>query len=377
MTFTIDMLPADEGDALWIEYGADPVRRILIDCGRRSAYRAAAARLATDERGLELFVLTHVDADHIAGAVPLLQDARFGPAKVKDVWFNGWRHLNGLHWDPRKDAPETLGAQQGEYFGALLQDRGYPWNAAFGGFAVKVPDDGPLPRVELDGGMALTLLGPTTAKLEDLRARWEKELAAVAPGTRIDPGDYERALEVLGRDRRQGPDVLGGVHETPIVLPDLLEVPFTPDDGEPNGTSITFLAEYDGLAVVFGADAHAPQVEASLRRLLAERGIDRLPLAAFKLSHHGSARNTSSELLRLVSCSHYLVSTNGTRHHHPDPETLARVLDAAGEGVTFHFNYESDRTRPWLDGDLQQQLGYRATGPDGDDGARVRVGDAG
>ncbi|MGE0813390.1 MAG: MBL fold metallo-hydrolase [Vicinamibacterales bacterium] len=376
--FTIDMLPADEGDALWIEYGANPVRRILIDCGRRSAYRAAAERLAADARGLELFVLTHVDADHIAGAVPLLQDARFGPSKVRDVWFNGWRHLNGLHWDPRTDTPETLGAQQGEYFAALLQDRGFQWNAAFDGLAVKVPDDGPLPRIELEGGMVLTLLGPTTEKLDALRGRWEKELAAVAPAKRIEPGDYERALEVLGSDRRQGPDLLGGGHGGPIVIPDLLEVPFTPDEGEPNGTSITFLAEYQGLSVLFGADAHAPQVEASLRRLLAARRIERLPLTAFKLSHHGSARNTSPDLLRLVTCPHYLVSTNGTRHHHPDPETLARVLDAAGKGdVTFHFNYETDETRPWLAPALQQQFGFRATGPDGDGGARVRIGDAG
>ena len=45
--FTIDMLPANEGDALWVEYGAGdgPIRRILIDCGRKTAYRAVAERL--------------------------------------------------------------------------------------------------------------------------------------------------------------------------------------------------------------------------------------------------------------------------------------------------------------------------------------------
>ena len=68
--FTIEMLPADEGDALWIEYGSAPVRRILIDCGRKTAYRNIAERVGADpDLRLELFVLTHVDADHIAGAV--------------------------------------------------------------------------------------------------------------------------------------------------------------------------------------------------------------------------------------------------------------------------------------------------------------------
>ena len=109
--FTIEMLPADEGDSLWVEYGSDPVRRILIDCGRKTAYRSIVERVGDDpDLAFELVVLTHVDADHIAGAVPLLQDARFGAERVRDVWFNGWRHLNGLHRDYEGDIPDTLGA---------------------------------------------------------------------------------------------------------------------------------------------------------------------------------------------------------------------------------------------------------------------------
>jgi len=67
------MLPADNGDCLWIEYG-DPSspRRILIDCGAVSAARTVASRIesigAPSKRVFELFVLTHIDADHINGA---------------------------------------------------------------------------------------------------------------------------------------------------------------------------------------------------------------------------------------------------------------------------------------------------------------------
>src|SRR5262245_53620159 len=237
--FTIEMLPADEGDALWIEYGSNPVRRILIDCGRRTAYRAIAERLVDGFGGFELFVLTHVDADHITGAVPLLQDARFGAEKVKDVWFNGWFHLNGKRWD---GVPAVLGAQQGEFFSALLRDREYPWNEAFKRMPAVIPDDGRLPRIDLDGGMVLTLLGPTTEKLEDMRTRWEDDLAEVAKSKRIEPGDYERALEVLGKDKKSGPDILGHAPKGPIVISDLLKIPFKADASEPNGSAISFLA---------------------------------------------------------------------------------------------------------------------------------------
>ena len=367
------MLPADEGDALWIEYGSNPVRRILIDCGRKTAYRAVAERIVGSDRSFELFVLTHVDADHITGAVSLLQDARFGPEKVKDVWFNGWLHLNGLHWRHEGDGPGVLGAQQGEFFGALLRGRGYPWNAAFEGMPVVIPDDGPLPRIELEGSMVLTLLGPTADKVRDMRERWERDLGQADPAKRIDPGDYERALEILGEDARQGPDVLGGGHEGPIVIQDLLEVPFNADGSEPNGSSISFLAELDRKAVLFAGDAHSPQVEASVRRLLKERGLQRLPLDALKMSHHGSARNSSSELLELLECSRYLISTDGTRHHHPDPVTLARALDATGRGVEFHFNYASDESLLWDDEQLRRDHGFKTFFPNGKTGLKVAL----
>jgi hypothetical protein len=357
--FSVEMLPANEGDALWIEYGADPVRRILVDCGRRTAYRAVADRLGADaDLGFELFVLTHVDADHVAGAVPLFGDARFNPTRVGDVWFNGWRHLNGRHKDFDDQLPGLLSARQGEFFAALLREREFRWNKEFGGFPVVIDDNGRLPQIELDGKMFLTLLGPTRDKLAEMRDRWEEDLLSDDPEKRLDPGDYERALDLLGRDSRHRPDVLSGGHEGPIDVDELIQKEFDPDTSEPNGSSISFLAEHDGVSVMFAADAHAPQLVESIGRLLEERGLPKLKLDALKMSHHGSERNNSFELLELIDCRRYLISTNGAGHHHPDPATLARVIDVNGRDVEFFFNYDSDETALWADEDLIRRLGH-------------------
>ncbi|MES9990667.1 MAG: MBL fold metallo-hydrolase [Candidatus Thiodiazotropha sp.] len=362
---TIEMLPADEGDALWIEYGSDPKRHILIDCGRKTAYREIIKRFENDANlNLELFVMTHVDADHISGAVPLLQDDRFGATRVKDIWFNGWRHLNGMHKKSDRETPGTLSAKQGEYFGALLWDRGYPWNESFDGYAVVIDDDAPLPKIELAGGMTLTLLAPDHDKLVEMRQRWEDDLQTNDPNKHLDPGDFERALELLGRDSRNRPDVLGRGHEGPVVVSELLNIPFLADTSEPNGSSIAFLAEYDDQAILFAGDAHAPQLESSLNRLLADRGKDILKLDALKMSHHGSARNNSSTLLEMIDCQRYLISTNGSRHHHPDPAALARVLDLYDDGVKFYFNYRSEETKLWDDNQLINRHRYKAIYPD-------------
>jgi glyoxylase-like metal-dependent hydrolase (beta-lactamase superfamily II) len=75
--FTVDMLPAAQGDCVWIEYGTpEHPHRILIDAGPSSAYaalkeRLLAARERSPERRLhfELLIITHIDLDHIGGAI--------------------------------------------------------------------------------------------------------------------------------------------------------------------------------------------------------------------------------------------------------------------------------------------------------------------
>jgi phosphoribosyl 1,2-cyclic phosphodiesterase len=111
---------------------------------------------------LELLVITHVDGDHITGILELIEKAGKS-VKPKDVWFNGFRHL------PNED-PETLGPVQGEKLTDFLVNHRVPWNIAFDKEAAVVPEYGELPRLQLAGGLTLTLLSPTVQCLRDLRA---------------------------------------------------------------------------------------------------------------------------------------------------------------------------------------------------------------
>jgi hypothetical protein len=124
---------------------------------------------------------------------------------------------------------------------------------------------------------------------------------------------------------------------------------------------------------LFAGDGHAPQIETSVQRLLDARGLERLRLDAFKMSHHGSARNNSLSLLELLDCPRYLISTNGSRHHHPDPAALARALDVVGGGAELHFNYRSEESLPWDDPALKAQHRYEAFYPNGGDVKRVEL----
>lgn len=350
---TIEMLNADEGDALWIEYGPDggPVSRVLVDCGRKAAYRAVRGRLlelqaAGDVSGFELFVLTHVDDDHIFGAVPLLADAVFTPARVGDVWFNGWTHLTGGVEPP----PDAMGALKGEFFAALLQERAFPWNEAFGRGPIVVPDAGPLPTHTLPGGMKLTVLSPNSKRLEAMREDWRKQLKAPGSGPVVTPGDHEAALAALEGAAGMQADMLGGDwldHWDAEEVEEHALTPYVEDSRAPNGSTIALLAEYEGKAVLLGGDAYPSVLLASLRRLQAERGLaGPFRLDGFKVPHHGSENNLSPELVAAVDCKDWLVSTNGTRHHHPHPAAIARIVCEV-PGARLHFNYRSPESEVW------------------------------
>ena len=156
--FSIEMLPARNGDCLWIEFGdKKSSHRMLIDCGVQAAYSSLRDRidqLPEADRRFDLFVLSHIDSDHIGGAIPFLKSCN--PEMLKEVWFNGWKQIKSFF----------LGAKQGEIFSTLLEDGGFHWNPETSGKALVV-DGASLPTWTV-AGMKLTLLSPTAKALEAL-----------------------------------------------------------------------------------------------------------------------------------------------------------------------------------------------------------------
>lgn len=318
------MLPAQRGDCLWLTYGPKDGERhhVLVDGGPQETIPTLVPELERRIRALpgetdrvELFVVTHIDADHIQGAVSLLSDAN-RVALFRDVWFNGWQHHQ----------PEVLGGPDAERLTAPLLEHPERWNAAFGGGAVMIPDEGPLPVVELPGGMRLTVLAPDRRAMERLVPEWEEACrrAGITPG---------QGAEIVKRKWVRD-ELLGGFD------PDLLaESRFSPDRGAPNGAGIVLIAEFEGKRVLLLGDNPAGPVLAALDRL--EPGPHRFD--AVKVSHHGSRRNTNLEFGERVQAKKWLVSSNGAQFGHPDPEALARIVVTQRRKPVFHFNYVTDR----------------------------------
>jgi len=338
--FDVRMLPAGHGDCLWIEYGDKAsTHRLLIDGGTQASATGLlkhVAALPEHDRQFELLICSHIDSDHIGGVLPLMKTVRQG-VRFADVWFNGWRHLSG-----------QLGSKQGEMFSSAIEDLHLPWNAWRQGHAIVIDGDD-LPTATLAGGMKLTLLSPTPVQLEKLAPAWHQELkkAGLVPGAHV---DYSRFLK--------------GSPSTSTDVDKLAETPFDGDAAPANGSCIAVLAEFGGASVLFGADAHDPVLRESVRKLLRKRGIDRLKLDALKVSHHASQNNLSKDLLALIDCKRYCISTNGDYFCHPDREAIGRIIKYGGARPELSFNYLSRYNEVWKRPDLQERFGYSARYPE-------------
>jgi hypothetical protein len=349
--FDLHMLPAQYGDCLWIEYGTDPrhTSRVLVDCGTPSTSSRLLAKIEAmpaPDRAVELFILTHIDEDHIGGAIPFLQ-AEMGGLKIAEVWFNGFKHLG-----------EFLSAKQGERFATLIDKRQLAWNTSRDGHAIVIKDE-ELPVHVLPGGMKLTLLSPTVEKLEKLRVKWERDLPeGMVPGEGFDPED------LLG-----GNDDFANSTDVDAMA----QSAFRSDTAAPNGSSIAVLAEFEGKSLLLAADAHPPVLETSIRKLLGNDN-GRLRVGALKVSHHGSGGNTSPELLDLLDCPKYLISTNGDRFQHPHRPAISRIIKRGGPRPHLFFNYVvPGKNDVWAKPDLQERYGYTTTYADGTQGLVVKL----
>jgi beta-lactamase superfamily II metal-dependent hydrolase len=354
VAMTIEVLPAARGDCLLVEcHRAGRPWRLLIDGGLPECWpmvRARLEQLPPGERHLDLVVVTHIDADHIGGLLPLFSSGL--ATSIGDVWFNGLPQLPD-------DRGATRSVAQGENLVRLLSAAGTaappPWNEAFGRTAVMTGDPGAVLPVQRAGWPAITLLSPTTQRLVRLRTVWQREMDGVRRG-----------------EAAEAP-------KPPTLRADLVDLEAmaattTPKDSSAaNGSSIGFLLEHDGASCLFAADAFSSVLGAALTTLANQRGGRPIDIDVFKLPHHASHGNVTPALLQLVPARHYVVSTNGDRFDHPDDIALARVVTSGPAGLTLWFNYETPATKRWGDPALTSRYGFHARYPDGAGASGVRI----
>lgn len=356
--FRLKMYTARNGDAFLIDAGGT---YLLIDAGFASTYQnfiaMDLAQLAKGGGRLDLVVCTHIDADHIGGLLEFFS-GNGTPAKrgieVDAVWHNSLRSLpaptaepDGFHdrmvleairrrGFPRApiSSPAPISARQGSSLAKLLREHGYTWNSGNGSTCIS--EGGAL---ALSSDVRVQVIGPAAARLEELRSRWLKEVRKLGYKGSSQPTDLIDDAYEMWCASAPAPAV---PRANPIAANGSLRLAevYTPDTSIANGSSITLIISKGNKRALFLGDAWAEDVAAKLRSLYTP--TTPIIFDVIKVSHHGSRHNTSVDLLSVADSSCFLISSDGTRHGHPDFEVLAEIVDRPAPFKRhLFFNYET------------------------------------
>jgi len=341
--YNIHLLPAAFGDSILIEYGdTGKEKYILIDGGPYYNYpilAEALKKVCPKLEALELLIVTHVDIDHIDGIVRMLNESSLNFV-IEEIWFNGLEQLN-------KIPSNLLGVDQGDYLSILIKEKNIPQNIShFLGGPVMINEEG-LPRFTLRGGMKIILISPDESTLVELQRKWEKESEYLK-----DPETFRMKLE---EDCRYSDLALLGEEE----ISDWQQETIVADNALANRSSIAFIGEYEGKSCLFSGDAPTSVHLKVVDQLLKEIGAEKLKLNAWKLAHHGSKKSTLLSLMNKIDADKILVSSNGARYKHPEPQTIAKLLLPKMEGMEFHFNYLTLFNQYWDDDTIKMKYRYQ------------------
>lgn len=364
-TITLFVFPALNGDSLLISYGANKRKHILIDCGYVATYNTYIKNelvgIANKGECLEKLIITHIDSDHIWGAIPFLKDNQERFIEIKEVWHNTFRHLldgsekeekisnkdekiiekilsRGYFDNESKKGEKEISAKQGTTLGALLLKGEYSWNNDFNKKAVSLENR---QTINIDLESQIFLLSPNKEKLDNLKTLWDSELIRYDLKYSKESGKlYDDAFEMLltwiKESKAKGIQVISS---NKMQIEELLASVPDEDRTPTNGSSIAFILKIKEKKMLFLADSHPGLILNSLLEYQPEGIIN---FDCIKVSHHGSFNNININLLEKIDSEVYIFSTNGNKHNHPDKETIAHIVGRKSEFERkLFFNYKT------------------------------------
>lgn len=361
----ITILPSDKGDCLLVE-SRDGVN-ILADGGMQNSYEGHVRKFlgewAAAGNELDLVYVSHVDQDHIAGVLQLLEDTvtwrvhrhKLGkgedttepifkaPPKIARIWHNAFKRMMPDHAaaigtmlaarastlsSSTNPAAQKLASAYRNLANSIPEairvsrrigadQLNIPLNAEFDGLLAMVRPEKPVIQLKPDGALDIRVLGPFQKDLEALQKYWKAWLEdADNAGSlrRLDDwlagdgaGVGGSALSVdddLGRRRK-------------VTVPNLASLMLLLDEVQDDGRVVTVLMTGDG---------HHEDILEGLKH------HDRLPddglhVDVLKIQHHGSEHNLDRAFVKTVIADHYIFCGNGWDEN-PDLRVLEVLLES-------------------------------------------------
>jgi hypothetical protein len=378
-TFGLEVIPARQGDCLILHYGKPGQPRLsLIDGGPNGVYgsglkkKIAALRR---ERGLEdveplpvdILMISHVDADHIAGILQMTDEmkttkAAMGPPVLRlgSLWHNSFPDILGapLETLPRASLTASLGGDEGS---ADEHDHDLSLILAGVGQGADLRDDAKVLgwrlNAQFDGGLICAEVQPTVVKLGDDPDHPDLTLTVVGPAL--------AELKALWKEHQKW---VKEQQEKQKTAKERAKLQAYVDEAVANLSSIVVLAETPEGSVLLTGDARGDMVIEGLRACGRLKDDGPLEVDILKVPHHGSANNLDDDFFKLIVARHYVFTGNG-EYGNPEREAFEMLLRARpGAAYTLHLSYpiagiDIERKKDWVKQRARQQAKYDKATP--------------
>lgn len=334
LSIKIKVLKAEHGDSILLEFNDKDGQNhhILIDGGIARTYNVRLKdkieAIVNKEEFIDIAIITHIDDDHIGGIIELIEDikaSKFNYDPVKHYWFNYDEIIKKF----LVDSSNKISFTQGNRLETLLKDIG-KWDdcevivnvAMFEIYGAKISILCPNRKI----------LERFDKKLENFKKQQEQKISRKI--AQEETSDHDKPLD-------------GFYEEFQCYKDKGLQIP---EDDEKltisNFNSIAFMFAYMGEKALLLGDAPSSVVIESLIEL-GYSPEKKLEVECVKLSHHGSAKNTSFDLLSVIDCQKFIISTNGNKDNLPNKKTFAKILCHPqrdwSKTIYFLFNYKEEK----------------------------------
>lgn len=307
----VKLLKALYGDCILIKfYGNDRGNHnIFIDSGFVKTYlntlKLETEKIIEANEKIDLFVITHIDQDHIGGISTFIKDFK-NTDLVDEFWFNAGGYK--LYLNNNNKISYRQGIELRDY---LIESN----NLSVDNQIVFGVENYNL------YGVKIKILSPFVKDLKQFRDKWEEEEKDLYNKISIRKSDWNESIKKLSQND------------------------FVEDNSLSNKVSISFIFEYYGIIMLFLADSHPSTIIEALK----QRGyteMNKLKVDFVKLAHHASKFNTNYKLLKLIDTDTFLISGNAKNQFYlPHKETLAKILTHPARDyskkINFIFNYSN------------------------------------
>jgi beta-lactamase superfamily II metal-dependent hydrolase len=293
----------------------------MVDSGYMDTYKSSLKSpmkiFDKPNENFKLWILTHLDADHINGAVAFFRDDIFAPKRMpEELWFNCFDHFGIPENSDEKSVNKGIEIRDFLKGTKTILDNqiitGKHW---------------------INQGLTIDVITPGKVQYDLLEEKWKKEEAEyqkkkLGKLIAIENNDYENTIEKLNsnRDRKESKKDIN------------------------NLSSIAFILNFNGARILFLGDATPNTIKQGLKDYLAKSKEEKLKCDYVKLPHHGSIYNYSKSLYDLIECNQFIICSNGDNSHKlPNKETLAKILCHPSRDkdkkINFVFNYNNTTLR--------------------------------